>query len=216
MEIFLNNIVAFPVVVYTFLLFIILCYWALALIGVVDIEMLELDFDVDVDLDVDAGADFEGVGGIAGFILNWGLTGVPVTVVVTIMTATSWLICYLLVSIVFPFVPFELIRIALGIVFLVGSLGLSIVATARIIRPMRNMFASHSAVRKSTLIGKVCEVKTLKVTADFGQGELNDGEAGMLLDIRSAEPNSIAKGDMVVLIEYIEKEGAYFVAPSTY
>ena len=222
METFLINITSFPVVVFTFLLIIILCYWLMALVGVVDIELFDADIDIDLDIDMEMQTDFEtevsvdpnaeGLGGIAGFMLNWGLTGVPVTVVISLLIVTSWLICYLVVSILFPLIPFGFIKYTIGAGLLFVCFGLSIPLTAWSIRPFKGFFITHNAVKKETLIGQECEVRTGKVTATFGQGILEDGGAGMILDIRADESKNIKKGDTVILIEYMADDDSYNVA----
>jgi hypothetical protein len=215
MELFLSNLTSFPVVIFTFLLAIIICYWLLALLGAVDIEMFDLNFEIDLDLELDGdiGTDIDsnatGLKGVTGFMLKWGLTGVPVTVVVSILIAFSWLICYVIVSIFYPLIPVELIRTILSYVLLVISFALAIPMTSWIIKPLKKVFITHDAVKKSSLIGSECEVKTGVVTPDFGQATYDDGEAGMIFDVRAEVSDGIKKGDLVVLVEYNEEEGSY-------
>lgn len=217
METFLANIVTFPVVVFTFLMIIVLFYWLMAMLGVVDIDLFDSDIEMDIDVSTDIetevsiNPDAEGLSGIAGFMLNWGLTGVPVTVVISLLIVTSWLICYVAVSLIFPLIPFGIIKYALGAGLLFVCFAISIPITALTIRPFKGFFIAHTAVKKSNLIGRECEVKTGKVTEDFGQAILEDGEAGMILDIRAATDKGLKKGDSVILIEYIEETDSYKV-----
>lgn len=213
MEVFLNNLASFPVVVYTFLMAIIICYWLLALLGAVDIEMFDLNFDVDLDLEIDGdvGVDSHstGLSGVTGFMLKWGLTGVPVTVVVSILIAFSWLICYVVYSIIYPLIPLDIVKTIFGIVLLAMSFVFAIPLTSWIIRPLKKVFITHDAVKKSSLIGSECMVKTGSVTPSFGQATYDDGGAGMIFDVRAPEDEGIKKGDLVVLVEYNEDEGSY-------
>jgi len=217
MELFLNNLTSFPVVIFTFLLAIIICYWLLALLGAVDIEMFDLSFEVDLDLELDGdiGTDIDsnatGLKGVTGFMLKWGLTGVPVTVVVSILVAFSWLICYVIVSIFYPLIPITLIKTILGCFLLLISFALAIPMTSWIIKPLKKVFITHDAVKKSSLIGSECVIKTGVVTPDFGQATYDDGEAGMIFDVRAEVAEGIKKGDLVVLFEYNEEEGSYLV-----
>jgi hypothetical protein len=217
MELFLNNLTSFPVVIFTFLLAIIICYWLLALLGAVDIEMFDLSFEVDLDLELDGdiGTDIDsnatGLKGVTGFMLKWGLTGVPVTVVVSILVAFSWLICYVIVSIFYPLIPITLIKTILGCFLLLISFALAIPMTSWIIKPLKKVFITHDAVKKSSLIGSECVIKTGVVTPDFGQATYDDGEAGMIFDVRAEVADGIKKGDLVVLFEYNEEEGSYLV-----
>lgn len=222
MELFLNNLTSFPVVIFTFLLAIIICYWLLALLGAVDIEMFDLSFEADLDLELDGdiGADLDsnasGLKGVTGFMLKWGLTGIPVTVVVSILIAFAWLICYVIVSIFYPLLsvdklPIELIKTIIGLVLLVVSFVIAIPMTSWIIKPLKKVFITHDAVKKSSLIGSECLVKTGVVTPDFGQATYDDGEAGMIFDVRAEVADGVKKGDWVVLVEYNEKQGSYLV-----
>ena len=215
METFITNITSFPVVVYTFLSIVVLCYWLMALIGVVDVEMLDVDIDMDIETDIETDVSLEsnaeGLGGIAGFMLNWGLTGVPVTVVISLLIITAWLLCYLAASLIFPLIPLGIIKYILGVCLLLGSFAVSIPITAFSIKPFKGFFISHSAVKKDTLIGQECEIKTSKVNSTFGQGILEDGQAGMILDIRADDNNDLKKGDTVILIEYNQQDDSYNV-----
>ncbi len=214
MDTFLANITTFPVVVYTFLLIIVLLYWMMAFLGVVDIEMFDADVEIETDFEteVSINPDAEGLSGLAGFMLNWGLTGVPITVVLSLLIVTSWLICYLATSLIFNYIPIGIIRYALGAGLLFVCFAVSIPLTAWTIRPFKSLFIAHTAVKKDALIGKECEVTTGTVNEEFGQASLEDGEAGMILSIRAPAAKEIKKGDKVILIEYIEKDDCYNVA----
>ncbi len=209
MEVFLSNITSFPVVIYTFILAIVICYWLLAMIGAVDIEMFDMDMDLDTDVDA------QGLSGVTGFMLKWGLTGVPVTVVVSILMASSWLVCYVAVSLIFPLLPWETLRNLIGVVLLLVSFALAIPITAQFIRPLKGIFTSHSAAKKSSFIGRECLVKTGVVNETFGQAEYEDGGAGMLFDVRAHTADEIKKNDRVILQDYNEDDGSYWVIKST-
>ena len=218
METFIANITSFPVVVFTFLLMIVLFYWVMAMVGVVDIDV----FDGDIEVDFEASTDFEtevsinpdaeGLSGIAGFMINWGLTGVPITVVISLLIVTAWLLSYIVVSLLFPLIPLTLIKYLIGAVLIVVCFALAIPITALSIRPFKGFFIAHTAVKKQSLIGQEVEVKTGTVNEEFGQGILEDGEAGMILDIRAPAKKNKKKGDTVILIEYIEEKESYNVA----
>jgi hypothetical protein len=211
MEVFIINITSFPVVIYTFLLTIIVLYWLLALFGALDIEIFDTDLDIDVDADLGPDVNAESVGMVAGFMLKWGLIGVPVTVVISGLVLISWVICYMAVLLILPWIPTELLKSIVGLVLLVVSFALSIPVTAWCIKPMKGIFVSHSAVKKSALIGLECEVKTGTVNSKFGQAELQDGGAGMLLGVRCQDDEIIKKGDRVVLVKYDSEEDVYWV-----
>ena len=200
-------------------------------VGAVDVDMfdadidLDVDVDVDVDIDTDVGADVgatvdpdfdpESLRGITGFMLKWGLTGVPVTVVVSILVASAWLISYILASLLMPLVPLALLKWLIGAALLVVSFGLAIPVTAQFIKPLKSAFVSYTAKTKASFIGCECMVKTGSVNESFGQAEYDDGGAGMLFDVRAKESDDISKGDLVILKTYNEDDGSYWVIKST-
>lgn len=204
MNSFISLITSFPVVIPTFLLCVVILYWLLVLVGALDIDFLELDFDLDAE--VEGGSE-----GLAGFLANWGLTGVPISIIISMMVSTVWLLVTIAMSLLSPLLPFSGLRWLVGLVILVLIFAFTIPITAQMIRPMRGMFRAHQAVNKSSLIGRECEVKTLTVREDFGQGELTDGEAGLLLTIVADEPNTIQKGDIVILLSYNKDRDCYVV-----
>ena len=210
---FITNITSFPVVVYTFLMSIIVVYWLLALLGALDIEMFDGDIEIETGLDIDTDTEIEseGLSGVTGFMAKWGLTGVPVTVVVSVLIVTSWLICYILASLLLPIIPFAIIKTIASIAMILLSFALSIPATAKLIQPLKKAFVSHTAAKKSSFIGCECIVKTGKVNETFGQAVYEDGGAGMLFDIRADTTAGIKKGDSVVLKSYNEDEESYSV-----
>ncbi len=136
MEQFLTISTSFPVIVYTFLMAIVILYWLLAMLGALDIDMLDVDADVDVDVDVDADinagsgfdvdGDAEGLSGLAGFMVKWGLNGVPFTVVMSVWIASAWLLCYLFTSVTLSLVSWGWLLTLLNTAWLVLALVLSL------------------------------------------------------------------------------------------
>ncbi len=209
---FTTLVLSFPVIIFTFLFGFVMLYWLLVIVGALDLEILDFDgldgdFDGDIDADIDAGGT-----GMSGVLANWGLTGVPVTIVASIMTSSCWLLSSLVTSLIFPHIHSPQVRLIAGIGLIGVVIAISIPITARCVRPMRAFFHTHGAVAKGSFTGRDCVVKTLKVTENFGQAEIADGEAGILIDIIATTPNDIVKGDSVVLVEYDMEKDVYFVA----
>ena len=59
--------------------------------GHVDLELLPKD------------ADAPAAEGLAGFMLSWGLTGVPITIVFCVLSLVGWFICYYAVYLTFDY-----------------------------------------------------------------------------------------------------------------
>ncbi len=140
-----------------------------------------------------------------GFVLFYWL-------LVILGALICWLMTSLVTSLIFPHIYSPQVRLIAGIGLIGVVVAISIPITARLIRPMRSFFHTHGAVKKGSFTGRDCVVKTLKVTESFGQAEIADGEAGILIDIVATTPNEITKGDTVVLVEYDDDKDVYFVA----
>ncbi|WP_163832377.1 OB-fold-containig protein [Spartinivicinus ruber] len=203
METFLNIIISFPTAIYTTLIGIVICYWLFALVGMMDIDIL------DGDIDIDADGDIEGIGGISGLMVTLGLTGVPITIVISLLALWGWLITYFASLFLLQLLPFEWLKWIIGVVIIAISFGLSIILTAHCIRPIKPFFKSN--YEKITLVGRECTVSTSKVTEKFGQAICDLGSTELILNIRHKEPNTIKKGDKVTILEHNKDENTYLV-----
>ena len=209
MEQYLNNISSFPTIVYTVLMAIVVFYWLLSIVGAVDADSLDMDMDMDIDMDADM--DASGLSGLTGFMLKFGLVGVPITIIISIWVVYAWLACYFAAEYLLVLLPTGLFHTLGAGAVIVACFFMTIPLVARTIKPMHGLFNTHTAVKKKNLVGSYCTVRTLNVSEDFGQGELHDGEAGMILDIRAPQPNEITKGDKVVIINYNKAQSAFDV-----
>lgn len=202
---FLNIVTSFPTVVFTVLLGVIFVYWLLAILGALDIDMLDLDVDVD--------ADVSNVGGLTGFLSTLGLSGPPVTVILSVLIVSSWLLSYFASAYLLALVPWDIFHEFIGAGLLVACFIVSIPVTAQIIKPLKGLFKVHTAKSKSQFIGATCKITTLEVTDKFGQAEIDDGEAGIIVSVRSNTPNAFRKGDMAVVTSYDQDKNTYEVVP---
>ena len=73
---------------------------------------------------------------------------------------------------------------------------------------------THFKIIKNTvknLLGQTAIVRTLRVDEGFGEVNLEDGGAGLILKVRSLNGESFKKGDRVVLLEYMVEQHTYRV-----
>src|SRR5690606_20051994 len=129
MQPFYQIVASFPTIFFTILLIIVVMFWLLAILGAVEISLL--DFDIDLD------ADISSTSAITGFMMRLGLQGVPVTIIVSLIAIFGWLISYYIVYFFFSFFGGTFLRFLLGIPVLFGSLYAAVMLTALTIRPMR-------------------------------------------------------------------------------
>ena len=235
----LNAILAFPTVLYTIPLGVVLAYWLFVLLGALDIDLLghgHLDahghgLDVaghghaDLHLDghghVDGPAhhghvhdghvhdghdagDGDDAGGLAGMIHALGLGGVPVTLMLSVLVLSAWVFCIGGMELVGAGAPgWQKAGVALG------SLVLGVPVTSLLIRPLRRFFRAIAAPQHRDLLGKICTITTLRVDERYGQAEVEDGGAGLIVQVRSHEPGRLTRGDRAVIFDY--KDEIFYV-----
>lgn len=232
---FLNAILAFPTVLFTIPLGVVIAYWLFVLLGALDINLLG-DANVDghghADLDVaghghaevhldghghvhadghagdhhagDHDVDAEHAGGFTGLLHALGLGGVPVTLMLSILILAGWSFCLGALEI-----------LGAGgwqvVVAPLAALGLAIPLTGLLIRPLRRYFVSLAAPQHRDLIGKICTITTLGVTERYGQAEVADGGAGLIVQVRSSDPGRLSRGDRALIFDY--KDEVFYVEP---
>ena len=198
---FLDAILAFPTVLFTILLGVVTAYWLFVMLGALDVDLLgDVDGGEVIDADGDGSPD-----GFAGVIHSLGLAGVPLTLVLSLLVLAAWVLCLISMQIL------DSRSAAIGAGVALVSFGLAIPLTALAVRPMRRFFVSHPAVENRSLVGKMCRVTTLSVNERYGQAEIEDGGAGLLIQVRYNGPGRLARGDQALIFDY--KEEVFQVAP---
>ncbi len=195
----------FPTVIYSVLLGIIVVYWIIGMLGIID---LDFSGDVDVDTDIDAS-----VGGLAGLLLTFGLTGVPFTLVISIVILVCWLISFYLQFYILTWLPDGWLYYFMGAVSDVFVFIISLPIVAILIRPLKGLFKSVETTTSQGLVGLEGIIATGSVTETFGQARVFNEGAEVLLDVRCSPEHILQKGDKILVIEYEQGNHAYIVAP---
>ena len=74
------------------------------------------------------------------------------------------------------------------------------------------LFMTLNVDEKIHIIGQTAVVRSSHVTDSSGEALLNDGGAGILLNVRTASKNqTFSKGDEVVVIEKLNEKNLYRV-----
>lgn len=213
MDPFYQNISSFPTLIYTILLVVCVIYWAGAVLGFVDLDILDLDLDgLDTaggELSADSPSATPDV--LAGLLLRFGLVGVPVPISFSILVLIGWLLCYYTVHFVFPFVPGSFLKFVAGIPVLLGTLYVSARITSVLIRPLRPLFEKASQETIKHVLGQTAIVRTSRVDNEFGEVNLEDGGAGLILKARTTGDDRFVKGDRVVIYEKLSEQNIYRV-----
>jgi hypothetical protein len=196
---FLQTALTFPTVIYSVLLCVCALYWVLAATGVAG-DALGGD-----------GGDVGDTGGAAAMLNTLGLSGVPVMVVATVLSFTGWVATYYLHLLVLRHLP-DGVRVLAGIGVMLAVLVPAAAATSLVLRPVRRAL-TRLRPGEPPLLGRSAVVITPIMTGEYGQASVDDGGAGLVLQVRHEDPTPLQRGDRIVLIEYLEGQNAYRVVP---
>jgi len=208
MDPFHQTVTSFPTVIFSFLLIIAVLYWAVAALGLVDLDIIDFDMDGDVDLNDSA----EMQAGMAGLLLKLGLNGVPFTIVLTIFALIGWMLSYFVCLFGLKLVPDVLVfELVFKLVVFFGVSIVSVFATAIVIRPVRSFFKNMEVDETKHIVGQTVIIRSSVANKSMGEALLNDGGAGLLLNVRTTGNDVFNKNDEVVVIEHIKAQNIYRV-----
>lgn len=185
--------------VYSVLLFAIIFYWLLVVIGAFDIDLF--DIDVDTDMEVDDGPWF-------GFLRFLNVGEVPVMVVVSFLIICLW-ICAMFTSFFLgpKLAPF--FRVALFI----PNFILSLFFAKWISMPFKKVFhALNNQDEKITIVGNYAISKNNLEPGQKGQADVKKSGAPITINVilsQGSEP--VKKGSELVVLQESEKDGFYDV-----
>lgn len=208
---FLDAALAYPTMIYTALLGLVLFYWLLAIVGLVDFEAGGLEIEADLQAD----ADVSDLGTLAGYLVALGINGVPFSIVVSLMVLLSWLFSCLLGMWLLPLVPTALLSAVAGTAVLLLCPLFALPITARVIRPMRGLFVTHNAMSNQELVGRTCKVLTSRVDETFGRAEVSTRGASVNISVWAETPNELVKGSLARIIDYDPDRQRYLIASDT-
>lgn len=201
---FVEAVVEYPTVVFTVLLSVSLLMWLVSMAA------------GDGGLDLDGGTDdlLGDDGGVLDGVMDaLDLTGLPFTILLTLVSLFGWVTSLAIMAFVNPETAFAVTVIGSGVLLVsfVASVALSTV----IGRPLARALRTHDLGSKAALVGRVCRVRSAKVTAAGGQAEVDDGEGGVaLVAVRCEEDNDLAYGSEAILYSYDADSDTFLVAPS--
>ena len=207
MDRFIEAAVSYPTAILSVLLLVVMGYWLLAMMGWVDFD----SGDVDSELQSHADADPGELSTLAGYVVALGLNGVPFSVAASILVLVSWTVSCMAGEWLMPWVPTLPLQMLVGTGVLLASVGLAIVVTAQIIKPMRGLFVTHQAVDNASLVGRTCRILSQSVDARVGYAEVAQRGASIQIRVWAEVPNLMAKGALAHILEYDEASNRYLV-----
>lgn len=203
MAIFLGIVFGFPTFVYTGLLALVMLYWLVSLTGLLGADALDQLLLGDADA-VDAS-------GLSALLNKIGLGRIPLTIIFSLLVLASWALCFTGSRLFMPATDLVWIRFIAGLVIFCAALVGGFFVTVVLLRPLR-LLLRHvpSEGAPVVILGRSGLVRTGRVTADFGQALIEDGGAGLLIQVRS-HSGELARGSKVVVIEHLVEAGAWLV-----
>lgn len=150
-------------------------------------------------------------GEAGGLLMKFGLHGVPIMVVFTIIAVVGWSFCFFVDQYVLRVYPLGVFEIPAGIATMFGGLLVSIPIGRLVLTPVRRVMRRFAPVSQRPMLGRYGVVRSPEVTQSSGTAEIDDGGAGLILQIRADVSGRFVRGDRVVLIEYLEEQNAYRV-----
>ncbi|EPL9569914.1 ubiquinone biosynthesis protein UbiH [Providencia rettgeri] len=203
MGLFFQSSLMFPTIIFSGLLIIVLFYWLCAAFGLLDIDVFNVDTEFDAGLDAT---------GFAGWLTKLGLAGIPVTIILTLFTLFGWVISYFCVYGFIRFIDSNLLRYLVGFAVFAITLFISLHLTALCLKPVRKKLASLNKPKTvHQLIGKLATVRSGSVSEQNGEATLEDGGAGLILQVRAPSTENLKRGDRVVIISYDAQSHSYQV-----
>lgn len=204
---FHQTVTSFPTVIFTVLLIICMLYWLIAVLGLVDLDVLDLDYDGDID----STDSLEAQNGIAGLLLKFGLGGVPLTISISIISIFGWLTCYYATYFLRPLIPGTLLKAVVGLGIFITATYIAVMLTAQVIKPIRSLFNKLNVDETKHILGQTVVVRSAIVNNERGEAFMNDGGAGILLNVRASGTQEFKKGDEVAIIEKLSDNNLYRV-----
>ncbi|MFH8349914.1 hypothetical protein [Streptomyces sp. NPDC018045] len=182
---FTRAALAFPAVCFTFALLVVAVYWLLVLVGGAGVDILDGGEGVD--------------GGFAG------ATGLPVTVTLSLGVLIAWAVS--LAGAALTESP-PLRAAALALALLTAWAG-----TRVAVRLARRLLPPERVASRNDFVGRVCVIRTGRVSSDFGQAEVRaDDGSTAVIQVRTEE-TGLTAGSSALIFDY-DADGEFFrVAP---
>lgn len=217
MQEFLNIALGFPTVIWTGLLGVVAAYWLFVIVGALDLDVLDAhihidpEFDVDFDLDADVDADVDAPASpLVNIAVALGIGKVPVTILISLFGLSGWVVSYFSALWVAPMLKFGAIgAVILGVAFIAAVPLMGAMA-----HPLKKVFETHTRRAGAEVIGSICIISTGTVDDGFGQARLDDGGAGLLLNVRCETANNgLKKNSQALIIGHDRETDVYFIEP---
>jgi hypothetical protein len=203
---FLAALLAFPTVVFSILLAVVLLYWLTVIIGALHIDLGSPDGGHDADM-IPGGHDAH------GFLEFLSIGKVPITITISLFVFLAWMLG-MFAELVLRAPVSAWISGPLFSAALVPAIVLSaMVVTAYAVRPLRGLFSLVSEHGETGLVGRMVRITSMSVDHGFGTAVCDNAGPGILLNVVSRPGVTLARDAMAVVVEYDPARQVYLVAP---
>ncbi|WP_431962409.1 hypothetical protein [Actinacidiphila sp. bgisy160] len=206
---FAEAALGYPTALFSFALVVVIGYWGSVLLGGFDVDALGGGQGGHGGEGVDVHHDgHEHTGGFDGFLAGLGLGGVPVTVTLSLLISIAWF-ASLAGRVLTGGGPLT------GTAVLAAALVCSWTGTRVLLLPLRRLVPRERAPSRTDFVGKVCVVRTGRVSAGFGQAEVTaDDGSTAVLQVRTAGPDEgLVGGSTALIFDYDAARECFLVAP---
>ena len=190
--------------VYTILLAMVLLYWLVVMLGILDVDA----FDFDVDLDADFDVDMDGMEGAFSWLGYFNVGEVPVMLYLSIVILTMWVVSVqvnsFLDGVAIDWVAENRGWIALAMAPLIILFGLFLAKI--LVIPIKRMRLAGPS--KTNLIGKTCIVTSLELNETRGRCVTPKSEGSTILNARTRGGEVLKQGEAVEIVEHVDHEDA--------
>ncbi|NYZ62523.1 hypothetical protein [Luteimonas deserti] len=200
---FTGTALGYPTLVYSIVLAFCTIYWLLAATGLVDLDLEGLDV-----------GELDHASGLSGMLARIGLDRLPLMLVVTLVAFIGWFLTYFVHL-------FLLVQAAGWLRWLIGT-GVALAAfvaavfiASALLRPVRRWLLLRRTPAQQSLLGRVGVVRTASVSDRAGLADVDDGGAGLILQVRADGGVALQRGDRVVLVAFDAAAHAWRVLPET-
>lgn len=229
MQEFLTTALSFPTVIYTFFLCLCILLWLLTILGVLSLDTSIDGVDVGDVGDIgaishptgggltsshagaDLGADAPTTGQAVGMLSRLGINGVPITIVITLLSLVGWTISFFVQRYFLSSVTVPIIYYIMGLALMFSALIVATIITAQLCKPLRNIFKQNLGIRKKQLTGQTVKVSSLSVDMNYGEALFEKRGVIIHLRIRAPAEENFKYNDRVVLLGYNQDQDYYNV-----
>ena len=206
MDDFLHALTSWGVLPFSILLIAAFLYWLLVMLGALDLDLLHLDHDHDAA----QGDHGHHPGFFSGFLEFLSIGKVPVTIIVSFLVVSGWLVAMASELCLPLWWPLDLVL----------AVALAIPLTGFACRPLRALFHALDGGIKTGihLLGREGRITSATCDERFGTASCAVPDSDdLLLHVVASRPGLVFQRDDIVVIADIDADGQrYLVGPAAY